>query len=215
MLTFDDGPHSSLTNKILDILEAKKVKATFFVYGSKVVGNKDVVTRMHAHGHEIANHGWSHTPFTKQVPEALEKMIRQTTTVLNNITKGTTGSSTAAGTNSAAGLPSAVPGSMAASNYIRPPLGNTNAQVNDHIMKTLGLRVALWSLDSKDYQAKTAKEVSDTVLSKAKPGDIVLFHDVFPVTVEALPEIIDQLYVKGYEFLTLAQVTAFPDDSPK
>lgn len=202
MLTFDDGPHSSLTSKILDILDQKKVKATFFAYGSKVINNKDIMSKMHSSGHEVANHGWSHIPFTKQTHDQLEKMVKQTAMVIDNSTAMVTLSETT--TRKPTG-PSA---------FIRPPLGNTNTFLNDHISKTLGLRVVLWSLDSKDYQAKTAKEVVDNVVSKAKPGDIVLLHDIFPVTVEALPDIIDQLYIKGYEFLTLKQVASFPDDSP-
>ena len=195
MLTFDDGPHSSFTPKILDILREKNVKATFFVYGSKVVSHRSLLARMHAEGHEIANHGWSHhASFTKQVPEQLERMVKQTRSVISNCTGGN---------------------DSAASEFIRPPLGNTNPQVNAHITKALGLRVVLWSLDSKDYLAKTAQEVVDSVVPKAKPGDIVLFHDIFAPTVEALPLIIDQLFMQGYEFLTLQRVASYPDDSPK
>jgi cation transport ATPase len=63
-LTFDDGPSKPYTEKVLDILKQKKVKATFFVVGDKLGKNRDILNRITSEGHEIGNHTYTHSPIT-------------------------------------------------------------------------------------------------------------------------------------------------------
>ena len=191
MLTFDVGSHSVAINKILQILKDKSAPATFFIYGAKMINYPDLLQLISNNGNEISNHGWGQVAFTKQTLSHLELMLRQTEQIIRN--------HTVAGT--------------VLSNFVRPPFGITNDLINAHILKTMGRKVVLWSLDSKDHILKTAKEVCDQVVENAKPGDIVLFQD-FPLTIQSLPSIIDKLNEKGYEFLTLSTVASFPDGSP-
>src|SRR5947207_9423850 len=69
-LTFDDGPHPTLTPKLLDLLAAHHMKATFFVIGQNAVDHPDILRRAMREGHEIANHSWSHPNFAKMSDEA-------------------------------------------------------------------------------------------------------------------------------------------------
>ena len=188
MFTFDGGPHSIISSKILQILKVKKVRATFFVSGHRAIHQKDILLAMYAYGHELANNGWSRDFITYVYKEPVAMQIRQTSAVILSATNSTV-------------------------KYFRPFQGNTNLHINEHIRKYENLKVVLWSLDSKDLDATDHTSIVAAVVPNAKPGDIVLFHDT-KLTVEALPIIIDALYEKGYEFLTLSQVASFPDDSP-
>jgi len=64
-MTFDDGPSATLTPKLLDLLAAHHIKATFFVIGENVAEHRDIVARAAREGHEIGNHSWSHPNFAK------------------------------------------------------------------------------------------------------------------------------------------------------
>src|SRR5437773_9676279 len=68
-MTFDDGPSATLTPKLLDLLAAHHIKATFFVIGENVAEHPEIVARAAQEGHEIANHSWSHPNFGKMSDE--------------------------------------------------------------------------------------------------------------------------------------------------
>ncbi len=190
MLTFDDGPHSILTLKILDILREKKVRATFFLTGQKAMHHTDIIKQIQADKHDIGNRGWTSTPITKISTDQLSAHIKSTSQLIFNATKNDV-------------------------KYYRPPSGFTNAHINSHVKDKEKLRPILWSLDSRDIEGgASAEKVAKHVLDSAKPGDVVRLHDTVEVTLQALPSIIDGLYAQGYEFLTLSQVISFPDDSP-
>ena len=97
---------------------------------------------------------------------------------------------------------------------VRPPQGSNNAQINDHIQSKTQMKVVLWNLDSLDRTQTDPAAITKHVLSDAKPGDVVLFHDGLKQTVAALPGILDALQTIGYELLTLSQILSFPDDKP-
>lgn len=188
MLTFDGGPHAIITEKILNVLREKKVHATFFISGSRGVHNKQILSRIHRDGHELANNGWGRDLITGLQKDPIINQIRHTTEIVRKV-------------------------SNTSVKYFRPFQGNTNIHINDYIRKHENLKVILWSLDSFDMEASDVKAVVENVVPHAKPGDVIVFHDT-KLTLQALPIIIDQLYEKGYEFLTINQVSSFPDDSP-
>lgn len=189
MLTFDDGPHSQLTPKLLEILKAKKVRATFFVLGSKAMNHAELLQRMVADGHEIGNHGWNHGILSKMSRIQMSQQIRQTTATISAVVNRT------------------VP-------LMRPPYGNTNIQINDAIKKEEQMQVVLWNLDSKDWETIDPAAVEKQIVDFAKPGDIILCHDIHSHTVDAMARVIDTLHSQGYEFLTVSEMLSFPDDSP-
>ena len=72
-MTFDDGPHPVLTPRLLDMLKARGIKATFFLIGQNAAEYPDIVRRIAAEGHEIGNHTWNHPQLTNSVLQPYEK----------------------------------------------------------------------------------------------------------------------------------------------
>ena len=77
-LTFDDGPNATLTPKLLDLLAARHLKATFFVVGQNAADHPDVLKRAVREGHEIGNHSWSHPNLGKMSDDAVRRELQKT-----------------------------------------------------------------------------------------------------------------------------------------
>ena len=180
-ISFDDGPHPTLTPKLLDLLKARGVKATFYVIGKNVTLYPEIVRRMIDEGHEVGNHTWSHPSLTKLSSSAVEKEIQSTTKAIVDAC-GTT------------------PTTM------RPPYGATNSSLNKRMAEEFGLPVILWSVDPQDWKIRRASHVSNHLIQHASPGDILLAHDIHPSTVEAMPATLDALIAKGYKFATVTEL---------
>ena len=182
-LTFDDGPHATYTPQILDLLAKHDAKATFFVIGEHAKKFPNIILREKDEGHEIANHTYTH-PYSR-TNEGLEHELIKTNEIIHNIT-GT--------------FP-----------VLYRPVGGS---YNDRIINTAlenGFKVILWSWhqDTKDWKRPGVNNIVTTVLSGARPGDVVLFHDAGgnrSQTVEALEEILPALKKKGYEFVTISEL---------
>jgi peptidoglycan/xylan/chitin deacetylase (PgdA/CDA1 family) len=178
-LTIDDGP-SPLSDKVLDILAAKDVKATFFVMGSRVKQYPKAVKRMGAEGHSVQNHSYSHPQFWKMSADQIRSQLQRT----NKLVKQQTGQQPT---------------------LFRPPYGQTNATIRK-VGKELGMAQVLWNVDPNDWKDKDANTVVKRVLSGVKPGSIVLTHGLYPSTLEAYPIIIDKLRAKGYAFVSIPEL---------
>ena len=161
-LTFDDGPHGTLTPLLLDVLRDRNAKATFFVMGVKVAKHKAVLERAHAEGHEIANHVWDHPVLTKITRADVIDQLSRT----NEALKETLG---------------IIPKIM------RPPYGNTNGKLNEFIQKKGNVSVVMWSLDTLDWLRPDPKKIVNFTVRKVKIGDIILCHDIHPGTIEVKP----------------------------
>jgi len=85
-MTFDDGPSAILTPKLLDLLAARHIKATFFVVGQNVAEHPEIVARAAREGHEIANHSWSHPNLGKMSDENVRRQLQQTDDAIKNAT---------------------------------------------------------------------------------------------------------------------------------
>src|SRR2546425_12660844 len=85
-MTFDDGPSASLTPKLLDLLAAHHIKATFFVIGENVAEHPEIVARAAREGHEIGNHSWSHPNFAKMSQENVRSQLQRTDDAIKNAT---------------------------------------------------------------------------------------------------------------------------------
>lgn len=178
-LTFDDGP-SSLTPGLLDQLKAKKAHATFFVIGSLSSYRAATIKRASLEGHTIANHTWSHTSMTKLTVPAMEKEIAATNLAIERITgvKPT---------------------------YLRPPNAAINAKTYT-ALSAQNMTGVLWSVDTRDWADKDAKIIYNRVVAGAKPGAIVVLHDIHRPTVDTVPRIIDTLTKQGYSFVSLDEL---------
>ena len=189
-LTFDDGPHSTLTPRLLDVLKEKNVKVTFFVMGIKAEMHPDVLKRAHEEGHEIANHVWDHPVLSKISKEAVHDQLVRTTSAIEN----------------AIGVKPQV---------MRPPYGNSNKGLNDFIFKTEKLKVIMWSLDTLDWKRPAPTEIVKKAMEKTKGGTVILCHDIHPGTIAAMPELIDGLTAAGFTFATVSDLIAKQDGTAK
>lgn len=178
-LTFDDGPVPG-TAKLLDTLKAGKAHATFFVLGSQVADNADMLKRELAEGHEVGNHTFTHMKL-EGAPEgkALEEISR-TQDAIRQVT----------GKNPV---------------VFRPTYGATDKQ-QDAITRQLGLAQILWTVDTDDWRDHNTALITKRVLKGAKPGHIILMHDVRPTTVAAIPAILKALAAQGYSFVTVSDL---------
>lgn len=180
-ISFDDGPHPTLTPKLLDILKARNVKATFYVIGKNVAQYPEIVKRMVAEGHEVGNHTWNHPSLTKLSAATVANEIQKTTRAIID----------------ACGI---------APTTMRPPYGATNAALNKRMAQEFGLPVILWSVDPQDWKIRRASHVSNHLIQHTTAGDILLAHDIHPSTVEAMPATLDALLAKGYKFATVTEL---------
>jgi peptidoglycan-N-acetylglucosamine deacetylase len=167
-LTFDDGPDLATTPKLLERLAELRVKATFFVLGSKIEkpDGRAIVEKIAAEGHQIGNHGFSHVDFTKLIPAAVEDEIKRTEELIGILDRGI--------------------------KLWRPPFGLHNAIV-DNVVSKLGYRLVLWNVSSLDWteEYQNGSWVSHTMKQIVLTQNcVVLAHDIFPSTVAHVPQLV-------------------------
>ena len=178
-LTFDDGPGDQ-TDRLLAVLREKGVRATFFTIGKNVKANPGIVKKEAAEGHSVGNHSWDHPQLTKLTPEELRKELKNTS---DSIVE--------------AGAPAPV--------LMRPPYGSSNAAVLKAIGEN-GMAETRWDVDTEDWKNKNAAVTTQRALAGARPGSVILMHDIHASSVDAVPGLIDQLRAKGYTLVTVPQL---------
>ena len=178
-LTFDDGPGDQ-TDRLLAALREKGVRATFFTIGKNVKANPGIVKKEAAEGHSVGNHSWDHPQLTKLTPEELRKELKNTS---DSIVE--------------AGAPAPV--------LMRPPYGSSNADVLKAIGEN-GMAETRWDVDTEDWKNKNAAVTTQRALAGARPGSVILMHDIHASSVDAVPGLIDQLKAKGYTLVTVPQL---------
>jgi peptidoglycan/xylan/chitin deacetylase (PgdA/CDA1 family) len=190
-MTFDDGPSATLTPKLLDLLAAHHIKATFFVIGENVAEHPEIVARAAREGHEIGNHSWSHPNFAKMSEERVRQQLWRTDTAIQNAT----------GTRSS---------------LMRPPYGSITAREKRWIHDEFGYDIILWDVDPYDWKRPGPAVVRNRILKETQPGSIVLSHDIHPGTIEAMPSTLDALAAKGFKFVTVSELIrlAVPQRAP-
>jgi len=172
-ITFDDGPRRKTTERLLDGLKERGVKATFFLIGENIEGNEDIVRRIHDEGHLIGNHTFSHVQLTSLSDELAVKEVDMTNAAITAATGITP-------------------------RFIRPPYGMISEKVEEEI----DMQSIMWSVDPADWNTADCGAVVRHVVTNVKSGDIILMHDIYDSSVTAALEIIDELTAKGYVFVT-------------
>lgn len=178
-LTFDDGPSPASTPKILDLLDAAKVKATFFVIGQKAERHPELVREILDRGHAVAMHSYAHHRlFSLKSGRYVRDDLKKALAVLEEITGE-------------------------APVLFRPPIGHTNPTIA-RVVRELGLEVVGWSVRALDgVAAADARKVAARVKRGLRDGAIVLMHDAAeredrePASVAALPAILDAMAARN------------------
>ena len=184
-LSFDAGYENGHTGAILDVLAKHQVPAAFFVVGTYIQQNPELVKRMAAEGHIVGNHTWHHWDMDKIADKAVfAKELADT----------------AAAYEAAVGQP--MP------KYYRPPRG-VYAERNLKMAKELGYRTVFWSLayvDWKQDEQPSREEALGKLLSRVHNGAIVLLHSTSSTNAEILDELLCRWEEMGYSFAPLSDL---------
>jgi peptidoglycan/xylan/chitin deacetylase (PgdA/CDA1 family) len=188
-ITFDDGPHPQNTPRLLDILKQRGIKATFFVVGQNALEYPDLLKRIAAEGHELANHSFSHPILASLGESALRDQLDKTHQAVLNATGVTM-------------------------KVMRPPYGALSQPQRAWTHSNFGYRIILWDVDPLDWKFRDASRVETEILAHAKAGSIILSHDIHKTTVDAMPSTLDALAAKGFKFLTVSELLALDRPAP-
>ena len=186
-ITFDDGPNGALTKKFVDKLDEYGASATFFVVGDRVAWNKEAITYVYSHGHEIGIHSQSHDLYYDSASmsdyladmKAAEASVKAVVDVKINL--------------------------------MRPPGGRMTIEKRD----ACPYSIIMWSVDSEDWKYSGTSEgkkeqniqkIVDNVMSNVKDGDVILMHELKSNSYEAFCIIIEELYKQGYEVVSAGEL---------
>lgn len=181
LLTFDDGPHPTLTPKLLDCLKAYDAKGVFFVLGQRVAANggKEILRRAFDEGHRIGNHTFSHPDLTKISADKVREEVKRTEDLIANF--------------------------ITDHKLFRPPYGAHNPTV-DNIVREMGYHMVLWNVDSEDWRKKPDGWIAPSVASIRTRGySTFLCHDIHSTTVNNFPRFLKTVSsVPKIKFVTYA-----------
>ncbi len=176
-LTFDDGPHPVYTEQMLEVLEEAQIPATFFLLGQNIEGREELVREIAQKGHLIGNHTFHHVQITGLPREQAYEEIKKTSDLIEELTgRGT--------------------------EYVRPPFGTWN----EGLESELDLIPVMWTIDTLDWTTQNVDSVVNQVVNNAGEDDIILMHDSYQSTVQAVKRIVELLKADGFEFVTVDEV---------
>ena len=188
-LTFDDGP-SEHTLRILRALAKYDARATFCVQGYNVETYPEIVKMAVAYGNEIASHTWSHPNLTEISASRVRSQLTRTNDIVAQVADGYR------------------------IKVLRPPYGDTNKTVRN-ICAEMDMIIAHWQIDTLDWEHRNANKTYKNIVNQAKPGAIVLCHDIYENTAIAAEKAIPELIEKGYQLVTVSELMSFHKDGAK
>lgn len=179
-LTYDDGPSSSVTNRILDVLQKYDAKATFFVIGSRVDTYSASLVRAYKLGCEIGNHTYTHINLPSYSNSEILNEVNKTNAVIKKYT----------GENPT---------------IIRAPGGATSERVRN----TVKMPFIYWSVDTRDWEHRTASKTVSAIKNNVRDGSIILMHDIYSATASASETVIPWLIGQGYQLVTVSELMEY------
>lgn len=177
-LTFDDGPSSSATTRILNVLEKYNARATFFVVGSRVDSYKSQIKRAYDLKCEIGNHTYNHKTLTNLSADGVKSELSATDKKVKAIT----------------GVSPVI---------MRPPGGSYKT---DTVRNNTPYPIIMWSVDTRDWESRNATSVVNHIKSHAYDGAIILMHDLYDSTATATETIVPWLISQGYQLVTVSEM---------
>lgn len=177
MTSADDGPNADYTELLLEGLEERGVKATFFLLGREVEKYPDIVKEISDSGHLIGTHSYDHVNLKNLSDAAAVEQVDKTNQAIHEITGE---------------YPE----------YIRPPFGCWKCNL-DYETKMIEV---LWDVDPLDWKTSNSDVIAKRVVSKVEENDIILLHDASESSVKAAFKIIDALEEEGYVFVTVDEI---------
>lgn len=187
-LTFDDGP-SKHTWSIVDTLSQHQARATFFLLGSRVDTHQSAIDNVLANHNEIASHSYSHKNMTKLSEQEIIDQIRPVDAAMQEQHDYTPA-------------------------LFRVPYGAKNETV-EAILKAEGKPIIGWSVDPYDWKVKNKDKIVNHILNSVQDGDIVLMHDIYEPTAEAVAELVPLLQERGFQLVTVSELFQFRGVTPE
>lgn len=190
-LTFDDGPDASNTEQILKSLKSVNGRATFFLVGSRIEGEEDIIQQEFNAGHEIGNHSWDHQ-YASNISEEKQRAEMNKT---NDAIKKVIGE--------------------------YPTVFRCPGGITSNVYETENINpIILWSIDTLDWSTKSSQATFNAIKRVFKKGqnldgDIVLMHDIQDSTPKAVANIVKYLDKKGYQLVTVSELAYYRNTTMK
>ena len=180
-ISFDAAWGADKTEKIMDILDEYKVRATFFLVGFWAEKYSDIVRSIDSRGYEIGTHSNTHPDLSKMSAEQVKLELSQS---IEKIDKACSNVNV---------------------KLFRPPFGAYNNTVID-TAESLGLTTIQWSVDSLDWKGESGSEIVNRVLSKVGCGSIILCHNNADHILDALPPLLERLKMQNYSVVSVGDL---------
>ena len=186
-LTFDDGPTPEATEEVLAVLAEGHVRATFFVTGAELEKNMAEGKKIVAAGHELGNHTYSHGRMVLVTPSHVRREVERTDELIRE-----------------AGYLGEI--------HFRPPYGKKLFVLPYYLSRT-GRKTITWDVEPDSYPdvAADADKIAEHVLSRTRPGSIIILHVMYRSRAESLKavkKVIEGLKAQGYSFKTVTELLA-------
>ncbi|WP_225036786.1 polysaccharide deacetylase family protein [Winogradskyella sp. SM1960] len=197
-LTFDDGPTPEITDWVLATLKAYNAKATFFCIGNNIEKHPEIFQNIITEGHTVGNHTYNHLKGWKhKTKDYLDDVIKTQKLINSRIQNYHTEQS------------QSVYGNNSNLKMFRPPYGKFKTKQSKQL-QNLGYNIILWDVLSYDWDVSVTEATClKNVLSAAKEGSIIVFHDSVKASRNlkyALPKVLEYYSESGFEFKTLSSV---------
>ncbi|MEL7564556.1 MAG: polysaccharide deacetylase family protein [Dehalobacterium sp.] len=179
-ISFDATWGTENTDRLLSIMDKHNIKTTFFLVNIWLEKYPDVAQTISNKGHEIGMHSSTHPHFTQLSEAQMEKELKDNFQMIQDIT-----------------------GQKPV--LFRPPYGDYNNNVIRTVDR-LGFKAIQWSVDSLDWKDLSAEQIQSRILTKIKPGDIVLFHNAGKYTPDALDPMLTELEQQGYKVVPISEL---------
>lgn len=176
-LTFDDGPSGKYNPLILDELNKNKARATFFMVGEMMNSCQKCVYDTYRSGNEVASHTYEHMNIKRGTVQKVEESIKKVNDLYYSITGDTI-------------------------KYLRPPYGAYN-KTN---LENVNLPFIMWNMDTLDWRYRDVDHIVNYIMENAQDGSIILMHELYETSYEALKIVLPRLYAEGYQVVSIGEL---------
>lgn len=176
-ITFDDGPSRANNARILEILNDNKAHATFFMVGEWMYNNRDLILNTYKSGNEIGSHTYEHMNIKTKDPLVVEESLKKTDNIFYEVTKDHI-------------------------KLLRPPYG----EYSRFNLNNINNSFILWNLDTEDWLYKDPDRIVNYIMENVSDGSIILMHELYSTSVEALNIVLPKLYSAGYQVVSVSKL---------
>lgn len=178
-ITFDDGPVKKYMPHLIEIFEHYGQAATFFMVGNRIAGNEDLIRELVVNGNEASSHSYSHPNLNKLSGDTLDFELNETARIIQEATYGCYTMKT-----------------------YRAPYGN----LNDKVRVASSYPFIGWSIDTLDWKTRDTQSNIDAIMNHVEDGDIILMHELYQSSVEAVETVVPLLIEQGYQLVTVSEL---------